>query len=637
MNERARQWLRWVGKLYQIIVESEKPADAVLSGRMRGEGRRWGHDARRWVASAVYALVRSRPRTLWFWAAGVRESPHIREALLRRSDKGRGSTAQPVISKPDSGSESIPRGVLSARHAAELRIIPRRYGDPVKELDEGVLPLLSEAAVGWVARRPGSPLDQLARAFEEWISPAKSMEVLRMLSEGAECAPDDRLADALLGWSRQCAETPPVDGSPTESLGWTYSIPMWLAGRWCEVFGQEETSRLAEVFENPAPIYLRVNTFKATAPEVIRRLQKENYYITDTEEVPGALLVVHRANLYRSRSFSEGLFEVQDLSSQAVSLALDPKPGERVLDYCAGAGGKTLHLASLMENKGLLWALDIDARRLVRMRVRAARAGAFNIRRGLLEPFPAEVLAEVESSASHPKIEETRIPYAAAHAPGSADEPESSDAVAPEPSSSGVPEPMRHALGLEVPDPEESPEDMDFEAAGSPKRDRRAAELPEPSEQEKSRLREALRTLLREFDAVLVDAPCSGTGVYRRRPDFGWRVTPEHVQEQMREQAAILRAAARYVRPGGRLLYATCSILPEENENQILSFLRDHPDFEPGDLGDPLGRHGLGHWITGTETHWLTLLPSRRPGDGFFMALLRRKADSTESSESQDA
>jgi 16S rRNA C967 or C1407 C5-methylase (RsmB/RsmF family) len=192
-----------------------------------------------------------------------------------------------------------------------------------------------------------------------------------------------------------------------------------------------------------------------------------------------------------------------------------------------------------------------------------------------------------------------------------------------------VPESMRTILGLDVPPHDSPPEATDAASAAnaSPRRHlRRPYEAPRPSEKELSELEQAIHNMPADFDAVLVDAPCSGTGVCRRRPDFGWRMNPELLKGHLREQAAILRAAARYVRPGGRLLYATCSILPEENEEQILSFLKDDPRFEPLDMTPALLHHALDHRLPEYGAFWLTILPHRQPGDGFFMALLRRKS-----------
>lgn len=677
MNPTEKQWLLWVGKLYQDIVDSEQPADSIITARMRVEGRRWGHDARRWVSATAYSLVRSRIRTLWFWAAGVSDFEPLRRAALAlktpigpagafANDFGTGGGNEPPVLVPPPIPFVSP-GALKIADSVSLGVLPSRFALAAERLRARSQPAVPEVVVAWVARRPGSPLDQLARSFGIWLENADLREVLQALAEGCRrpCSPE--AVGALLEWSARCVDRPPTDGSDAEDVSWTYSVPLWLAARWCGILGREETLRLAEVFEQPAPIYLRVNGLKATADQVLESLRSEKYLVDKAEEVPGALIVVHRANLYRSQAFNDGLYEVQDVSSQVVALALDPKPGERVLDYCAGAGGKTLHIASLLGNKGLLWALDVDARRLTRLRTRAARGDAYNVRRGLLDPFSPAQLREVWEGVTKVAIEDTDYPYSATLSPGDAaammgdgntaaatdgssgsastpialsDSLSASDSDSPvdrSSATSSIPPEMRAALGLSVPDFQEAraAEEAAATDGGGAKakaikyKDRKANDLPEPTEEEKQKLRDALASMPQEFDAVLVDAPCTGTGTCRRRPDFGWRVTPRLVEEQLRDQAAILRTAARFVRPGGRLLYATCSILPDENENQVLSFLADHPEFEPANLADTLGRHGLAHWLPPGGTFWMTLLPSRRPGDGFFIALMRRKGEDT--------
>lgn len=622
MDPRIKQWLLWVGDLYQEIIATGQLTDVVLSRRMRTEGRLWGHDARRWVSTMVYALVRSRVRTLWFWAVtDWRKSAPV-------------SPSPPVTPTP-STSEAAPPishiGPLDFHAAAGLNIIPIRL---LARRDVHPSPP-AEAVIGWVSRRPGSPLDQLIRALDQWVAPTDPLEALQALSEGGGKSLD---FDETSDWITQATrlhDHPPTLNTPAEKVCWDCSIPIWLADRWCKQYG-EESLVLGRTFEAPAPVYLRVNTLKTTPEEVERQLRDEQYHVASVDAVPGALQVVHRANLYRSHAFEEGLFEVQDVSSQMVAYALDPQPGERVLDYCAGAGGKTLHLAALMQNKGLLWALDIDSGRLVRLRERAARAGAFNIRRALIPAIAAEELERVwenstRVSLGHSAWKRTLSPvFLSAIARSRGNQRLVVDDPAAAIETAEVPESMRASLGLDIPPHPSRHEtsEQDSTTDASPRRHlRRPYEAPQPSEKELQELEQAIHNMPADFDAVLVDAPCSGTGVCRRRPDFGWRMNPELLNGHMREQAAILRTAAQYVRPGGRLLYATCSILPEENEEQILSFLEDTPQFEPLDMTPSLLRHSLDHRLPEHGAFWLTLLPHRQPGDGFFMALLRRKLE----------
>lgn len=223
--------------------------------------------------------------------------------------------------------------------------------------------------------------------------------------------------------------------------------------------------------------------------------------------------------------FQDGLFEIQDEGSQLIALAAAPKPGMRVLDICAGAGGKTLAMGALMENKGSITAADISEGRLKRAKQRFKRAGMFN----------------------------TTL-------------------------------------------------------------------LPLSSENDK-----ILKRKRGTFDIVLVDAPCTGTGTWRRDPDKKWRNIGPNLSSLLETQARILDSAAKQVKPGGKLVYATCSLLFEENEAQFAAFLEKHPDFTQTDLSK---MPELAHIpLSGAA---MRLLPSEHKTDGFFCAIAVRKEDAKE-------
>jgi 16S rRNA (cytosine967-C5)-methyltransferase len=248
-----------------------------------------------------------------------------------------------------------------------------------------------------------------------------------------------------------------------------------------------------------------------------------------TELSPWALRVQGRPNLPAQAAFTEGLVEIQDEGSQLAALLVGARPGMRVCDFCAGAGGKSLALAAAMGNKGHIVACDVSGPRLEGATKRLRRAGAHNVERRHLE---SERDAWVK----------------------------------------------RHA--------------------GS-------------------------------FDRVLVDAPCSGTGTWRRNPDARWRLTPQDVAELRELQGRILASAARLVKPGGRLIYVTCSLLPEENERQAEAFAAANPEFEPVPVSQ-VWREALGtkpppgHPDWGDP--WLRLSPARHGTDGFFVAVFARQA-----------
>lgn len=254
------------------------------------------------------------------------------------------------------------------------------------------------------------------------------------------------------------------------------SIPDWLAvaplPEWIDRWPAELTAQ-----NEPAPVTLRVNSLKATIEEAAVRLQGEGI---DTQLVPGvpsALRLVQRKSLGRSAAFQSGLVEVQDAGSQLIAPALRVEPGMHIVDGCAGAGGKTLHLAALLDNHGKIWALDVGEERLMELRRRAARAGATGIRTGLADAG------------------------------------------------------TRHQLQGWA-------------------------------------------------DRLLLDVPCSGSGTLRRQPDLKNRLTPKFIAEVNEVQRMILREYPAMVKPGGLIVYATCSLLPQEGEAVVRERLATSADLE---------------------------------------------------------
>ena len=227
---------------------------------------------------------------------------------------------------------------------------------------------------------------------------------------------------------------------------------------------------------------------------------------TDTlPDQPDALVLRERANVFMTEAFKEGFFEVQDANSQLVAAFLDVKPGMRVVDTCAGAGGKALHIAALMENKGQLIAMDLYESKLKQLKLRAKRDGAFNIEYRI--------------------IDSTKI----------------------------------------------------------------------------------IKKLHERADRVLIDAPCSGLGVLKRNPDAKWKLQPEFIDNIRAVQADILERYSKIVKPGGKLVYATCSILPSENQEQIEKFLKTESGQQFNFVEDK------------------KILASESGFDGFYMALMERK------------
>ena len=298
------------------------------------------------------------------------------------------------------------------------------------------------------------------------------------------------------------------------------NMPDWLAQRLRAQFGDAEALALAAALNQPAPVDMRVNTIKAKREEVRTRLAQEGFPCELTPYSPTGLRRRDRAPIFKTACFKEGLFEVQDEGSQLLALMLEPRRQEMVVDFCAGAGGKTLHLGALMANTGTVYAFDVLAKRLEKLKPRLRRAGLNNVRMVTI---------------SH-------------------------------------------------------------------ERDAR------------------VQRLKGKVDRVLVDAPCSGTGTLRRNPDIKWRDI--NLAELADAQQRILAAAAELLKPGGRLVYATCSLLKEENEDIVEKFLAAQPGFHVVPVNEILERRHLPLSMTGEA---LRLLPHLHQTDGFYAVALTGK------------
>jgi 16S rRNA (cytosine967-C5)-methyltransferase len=283
------------------------------------------------------------------------------------------------------------------------------------------------------------------------------------------------------------------------------SIPDWMDNLGVKELGESLWSKEIAAQNQQADVILRVNTLKTTKQELQRRLQSEGIETEVLDNYPWALQLTERANVFKTESFKDGWFEVQDASSQRVAPYLEVEPGMKVVDACAGAGGKSLHLADLMENKGQIIAMDIYESKLKKLKVRARRNGVHNIE-----------LKVIDST-------------------------------------------------------------------------------------------KPLKKLHNKADRLLIDAPCSGLGVLRRNPDAKWKLQPAFINTIKTTQAEILSNYSKMVKPGGKLVYATCSILPSENQNQVDNFLNsaEGKDFI-FEKDDKILAHQSGF-------------------DGFYMALLSRK------------
>lgn len=282
------------------------------------------------------------------------------------------------------------------------------------------------------------------------------------------------------------------------------SIPDWMDELGEKELGKKWDKEISAL-NQLADVVLRVNTLKTTVENLQNELADLDIETETIKGYPVALKLKERSNVFTTDQFKNGLFEVQDASSQKVAEILDAKPGMRIIDACAGAGGKSLHIATMMENKGQLIAMDIYEKKLNELKRRAKRNDIFNIETRV--------------------IDSTKV----------------------------------------------------------------------------------IKKLIEKADKVLIDAPCSGLGVLKRNPDAKWKLKPEFLDKIRETQKELLDSYSRMVKPGGELVYATCSILPSENELQIKAFLKreEGKDF--------------------TLLREEKILPSKTGFDGFYISLLQKK------------
>lgn len=324
--------------------------------------------------------------------------------------------------------------------------------------------------------------------------------------------------------NRQEITYPPL-AQPVLHISVKYSHPAWLVERWLQRFGLEETIALCRCNNQPPPVVLRCNTLKIKPDELCRQLERDGIAARPSPLLREAVRVEQLAtSLTDTSSFQNGCCTVQDESSMLAAIVLRPRAGALVIDACGGPGGKTAHLAQIMENRGRLIAFDIHAHRLRLIRDACDRLGV--------------------------TIVETLLCDAA--------------------------------------DP----------PAG----------------------------LLGTADYLLVDAPCSGLGVIRRRPDLRWRLREQDLPLHAQQQLRILDGACKCVKPGGAMVYSTCSTEPEENGGVIARFLEGHADWQPADITPLVPPAFLVSPGDGEQAKrgCLQLLPHRHGTDGFFVAALVR-------------
>lgn len=313
-------------------------------------------------------------------------------------------------------------------------------------------------------------------------------------------------------------EPPDIAADPVAHISLRFSHPEWLVRRWVERFGVDETLLMAKVNSETPHVTLRVNPLRADAETMARELREEGFCIEPSSVAPGALRVRGSAHLVETAAYRRGGVSIQGEGSMIAGLLVGPPPGARVVDMCAGTGGKTTHLAQIMGNQGQILACDTDGRRLAVLRGECVRLGI-----GIIEPR-----------------------------------------------------------------------------------------------------RQDARTLAptQDYDACLVDAPCSGTGSLRRRPDIRWRRKEEDIASLAQLQRELLTAAAGLVSGAGWIVYCTCSLEPEENEQMAEEFLSARPEFRAVECRPFLPMLGPQDFVMDGKA--VLLLPHRYGTDGMFMMRMQR-------------
>lgn len=324
----------------------------------------------------------------------------------------------------------------------------------------------------------------------------------------------------LLDLDRHLGDEP----DPVRRFGIAQSMPDWLAARFLREFG-DQAEAVAQGLNQVPPLTVRTNTLKTTREALADAFAREGTTTTPTQYAPHGLHVDGVVNLFAITPFRDGWFEQQDEASQMCARLVAPPPRGAVLDACAGAGGKTLALAALLDNRGAVLATDVSREKLEELVQRRRRAGTDNVR-------------SVVTPAT-----------------------QWSDEIA---------------------------------------------------------------KFARQADRILIDAPCGGVGAWRRRPDARWRLREEHLDVVKDKQRDLLDRALSHLQPGARVIYATCTIFREENEDQVEAALARHPDVEQVPAIEILGRAGIGP-LTDADGRYLRILPHRHGADGFFAAVLRKR------------
>lgn len=357
----------------------------------------------------------------------------------------------------------------------------------------------------------------LTNFAESGSGPLMHRVAVLALAETVDIDDISGLSDAEITWLKHTAE---IDRTRMP-LATRANMPQWLFDVLAARHGEEEALAMADALNQQAPLDLRVNSLKSDREAVIAELAEAPIACTPTPYSPLGLRIIKKPALQNLPLFKNGAIEVQDEGSQLLAQIVGAKRSDMVVDFCAGAGGKTLALGAAMRNTGRLYAFDVSEKRLAKLKPRVARSGLSNV---------------------HPVL-------------------------------------IAHENDAKI------------------------------------------KRLAGKIDRVLVDAPCSGLGTLRRNPDMKWRQTADTIVEMQSKQEAILASAARLVKPGGRLVYGTCSFMDEENEHIVTAFLEKYPEFHLVPMKDVLAEQK----IPLEMDLYLKMLPQKHQTDGFFAAVMERR------------
>ena len=518
-------------RLLRTVVKSMRPSDALASNYFRSK-KYLGARERRFISAAVFAAFRTLSLVEWC-GVGVVTVMQDRNRQRRHVDKplhppstNHIAALEDTIAMRMAGERDDSYGWELCVLAAVILLGERASifetneklaeainfkSDDPNDIDKVVAVVASalEEQMNW---QEGVGHEWAWRTLERWQA---------MFERGNMLAKRDQISDADLNF-----------------LSNRLAMPVWILRSWKEKFGLGTSSvrwstvaSRAEALLHSAPVGLRVNTLIARRSDALKSLSDDNIPAGEGLLAPTAIILDRRRNLAETHAYTHGLIEVQDEASQMLAYALDPEPHWKILDACAGAGGKTLHIAALQKDKGSIIAADVENKRLRELPRRARRATIRSIETVLLKSRARD------KNGFPPQLE--------AHRDG--------------------------------------------------------------------------------CDAVLVDVPCSGMGTVRRAPSLKWRLTPSLLKRLAARQLELLHMYARCVKPGGVLIYSTCSLMHTENGAVVERFLMENRNFAAEALEPFFERHNVVVPKLDKDAFSITLSPDLHGTDGFFIARMRRK------------